>query len=350
MGWGTVAIKAGYTVVKTPIKFAWEEALSLLKGTTKAGTKTLEEAALRQGAKQTEKAAAKIAVEKAGESAAKQAGEKAVKQGLSEAEKKIAEDAARESAVKAAEKKLAEETTVKSANKGWKAAAWVAKSTGKVGEKAIGHFIEKPVQTIIGGTTLVTMGSAIAHGNSVLDEAKKIKVPEKAADFLIGEERVDKIQDKIQDVKDGVETVKDKAVGIYDNVTEKGAEVVSDIKQTVAPVASSAVSSFTEGAGNAKDAISSIMGGESSMNRIGNFFSNLVNGNVSGLGIAGLVAGAMLLFGRSGLMGKISGLLMLTTLALANSNIQEPQLQESNSQNRMNRLQAEEKSQIGWGR
>lgn len=348
MGWGTVAIKAGYTVVKTPIKFAWEEALSLLKGTAKTGAKTLEEAALRQGAKQTEKAAAKVATEQALKNAEKQAAETAAKQGLAGAEK----DAFIKSKVEATEKELAEKAlqdkTVKSANKGWQFAANTAKAGGKAVVNVAEHFIKRPGQAVLAYAT----GAAVIKKTSIFDETKNLglKVPEKVADLAIGTDRVEGIKETAANIKDGIETVKDKAVGIYDNVTEKGAEVISDIKQTVAPVASSAVGSFTEGAGNAKDAISSIMGGESSMNRIGNFFSNLVNGNVSGLGIAGLVAGAMLLFGRSGLMGKISGLLMLTTLALANSNIQEPQLQETNSQNRMNRLQAEERSQIGWGR
>ena len=40
---------------------------------------------------------------------------------------------------------------------------------------------------------------------------------------------------------------------------------------------------------------------------VGNFFCNLAQGNVSGLSIAGLVAAAMLIFGRFGWLGKIAG-------------------------------------------
>ena len=43
------------------------------------------------------------------------------------------------------------------------------------------------------------------------------------------------------------------------------------------------------------------------MNMFGNFFRNLGQGNVSGLSIAGLVAAAMLIFGRFGWLGKIAG-------------------------------------------
>jgi hypothetical protein len=45
-------------------------------------------------------------------------------------------------------------------------------------------------------------------------------------------------------------------------------------------------------------------------NMLGNFFSNLGSGNVSGLGIAGLVGAALLIFGRFGWFGKIAGALL----------------------------------------
>lgn len=46
------------------------------------------------------------------------------------------------------------------------------------------------------------------------------------------------------------------------------------------------------------------------MNMFGNFFRNLGQGNVSGLSIAGLVAAAMLIFGRFGWLGKIAGVFL----------------------------------------
>ena len=45
-------------------------------------------------------------------------------------------------------------------------------------------------------------------------------------------------------------------------------------------------------------------------NMLGNFFSNLGSGKVSGLGIAGLVGAALLIFGRFGWFGKIAGALL----------------------------------------
>ena len=40
---------------------------------------------------------------------------------------------------------------------------------------------------------------------------------------------------------------------------------------------------------------------------MGNFFSNVGKGNVSGLSLIGLVVAALLVFGRFGWMGKIAG-------------------------------------------
>lgn len=45
-------------------------------------------------------------------------------------------------------------------------------------------------------------------------------------------------------------------------------------------------------------------------NMLGDFFSNLCSGKVSGLGIAGLVGAALLIFGRFGWFGKIAGALL----------------------------------------
>lgn len=45
-------------------------------------------------------------------------------------------------------------------------------------------------------------------------------------------------------------------------------------------------------------------------NMLGDFFSNLSSGKVSGMGIAGLIGAALLVFGRFGWFGKIAGALL----------------------------------------
>lgn len=62
---------------------------------------------------------------------------------------------------------------------------------------------------------------------------------------------------------------------------------------------------------------------------IGNFFSNLGHGNVSGLSIAGLVAAAFLVFGRFGWLGKIAGALLGMMLIGNNSGITRMSTQEN---------------------
>lgn len=54
-------------------------------------------------------------------------------------------------------------------------------------------------------------------------------------------------------------------------------------------------------------------------NMFSNFFGNLSSGKVSGLGIAGLVGAAMLIFGRTGWFGKIAGGLLAMLLIGNNS-------------------------------
>ncbi len=56
---------------------------------------------------------------------------------------------------------------------------------------------------------------------------------------------------------------------------------------------------------------------------IGNFFSNLGKGNVSGLSIAGLVVSAMLVFGRFGWLGKIAGAVLAMMMIGNNSRVSQ---------------------------
>jgi hypothetical protein len=63
-----------------------------------------------------------------------------------------------------------------------------------------------------------------------------------------------------------------------------------------------------------------------------NFFSNLTNGKISGLGIGGLIAAGYLMFGRSGLLGKIGGALLAMMMISGNSRQQAPAVAQENTQ------------------
>jgi len=56
----------------------------------------------------------------------------------------------------------------------------------------------------------------------------------------------------------------------------------------------------------------------------GNFLDNLVHGKVSGLSIGALIAASYLIFGRTGLLGKIGGALMAMMMVGNNSQKQAP--------------------------
>lgn len=67
--------------------------------------------------------------------------------------------------------------------------------------------------------------------------------------------------------------------------------------------------------------LGNMFGGEG-MGMFSNFFSNLGSGKVSGLGIGALIASAYMIFGRTGLLGKIGGALMAMMMIGNNSNRQ----------------------------
>ena len=51
----------------------------------------------------------------------------------------------------------------------------------------------------------------------------------------------------------------------------------------------------------------------------GNFLNNLTSGNISGWGIGALIAASYMIFGRTGLLGKIGGALMAMMMIGNNS-------------------------------
>ena len=62
---------------------------------------------------------------------------------------------------------------------------------------------------------------------------------------------------------------------------------------------------------------------EAMTDMIGNFFSNLGKGNVSGLSLAGLVVSALLVFGRFGWLGKIAGAVLGMMMIGNNANMSQ---------------------------
>ena len=82
-------------------------------------------------------------------------------------------------------------------------------------------------------------------------------------------------------------------------------------------------------------------------NMLGNFFSNLAHGKVSGLSIVGLIAGAFLVFGRTGWLGKIAGIFL--TMMMIGNNTQRQQEASVTDNQRQARPQQEQEEQTHSG-
>ena len=160
---------------------------------------------------------------------------------------------------------------------------------GRATVESAGSAVIHPQRTIKGlGTAAKTaaVGGGMAYvGWEKLTTDKS--VTRIVGDAVVGEGTMESVSNKVDTAIEGVNDLKDK-VG----------ETVNTMNEAMTDVNSkwSGMSNFLRG-------IFSGNGG----NMIGNFFSNLGKGNVSGLSLAGLVVSALLVFGRFGWLGKIAG-------------------------------------------
>ena len=88
--------------------------------------------------------------------------------------------------------------------------------------------------------------------------------------------------------------------------------------------ATASLNSASQGLNGISSFLGNLFGGNGG-NMFGNFFGNLTSGKMSGLSIAGLVGAAMLVFGRTGWLGKIAGGLLAMLLIGNNSQQQQQQ-------------------------
>ena len=113
-----------------------------------------------------------------------------------------------------------------------------------------------------------------------------------------------------------------------------------------------AVSGAAESIGSSLNGVSNFMGqatGGGLGDMLGGFFRNLGRGNVSGLSIAGLVAAAFLVFGRTGWLGKIAGLFLGMMLIGNNAGLVRTEAPETVRRDSAQDLSAEEGQAQGGG-
>lgn len=166
-----------------------------------------------------------------------------------------------------------------------------------------GSAIIHPQQTLKGlGTatkTAVVGGSLGYIGWEKLTTDKSVVGI--VSDAVIGEDTTKKIGDTVSGIGEGVKDLKDSVTGLTDNV---GGAI-------------SSMDSKWNGMSGFLQAMFSGHGGD----MIGNFFSNLGRGNVSGLSLVGLVVSALLVFGRFGWLGKIAGAVLAMMMIGNNANL-----------------------------
>ena len=127
-------------------------------------------------------------------------------------------------------------------------------------------------------------------------------------------------------LRDGVEGVGGFAHDTVNGFT--GEKTVEQVRDTATSVVSDlqGAASETKGLlgtiGDSLRGISSFLGnlfGGNGGNMFGNFLNNLTSGNISGWGIGALIAASYMIFGRTGLLGKIGGALMAMMMIGNNS-------------------------------
>ena len=171
--------------------------------------------------------------------------------------------------------------------------------------RSLGGAVVHPQRTLAGfghatKTAVVGGGMGYLAWENIVNDKPVVRT---VADVLVGEENVDK----------GVEMAGQAAEKVEDAVGQAG-EALQDVKE--------GVSTLNQTWGGIGTFLGNLTGGNG-LDMFGNFFSNLGKGNVSGLGILGLVASALLVFGRFGWLGKIGGLLLGMMLIGNNSRIEQ---------------------------
>ena len=195
--------------------------------------------------------------------------------------------------------------------------------------RGAGDHVFKP----IGRSAVNSIANPTTAINNAAKTAKAAALP--AAGGYIAWQNLANDKSALESVKDvvvgedksAVEAVSDVAIG--EKNTERIAGAIDSVAGAADKVSESAdaVSQDTGTISNGLDGISSffrhISSGEGVLGMIGNLFSNIFKGNVSGMSMFGMAAAAFLTFGRFGWMGRIAGALLGMMLIGNNSTVHQ---------------------------
>lgn len=182
---------------------------------------------------------------------------------------------------------------------GGRAAKWLGKGAVNTLEGA-GKVALHPAQSLKAAGTAVK--TAAVGGGLGYVGWKKLTTDESVvgivSDAIIGKEATQKVEDTVHGAVDGIRDLKESVGGMTERVSSAAENVDGKLN---------GISSFISD-------VSSGNGGE----MLGGFLGNLTHGNVSGMGVMGLVLSSFLIFGRFGWMAKLAGA-MLAMMTIGNN-------------------------------
>ena len=126
--------------------------------------------------------------------------------------------------------------------------------------------------------------------------------------------------------KNTVEEVKDTASSVLDSTTS----TLGDLKDTVTE-SKGLLGTLSDSLKGIGTFLGNMFGGNG-MNMFGNFFNNMASGKVGGLSIGALILGAYMIFGRTGMLGKLGGALLAMMMIGGNSQRQTQVVAQSQGQ------------------
>lgn len=207
---------------------------------------------------------------------------------------------------------------------GGKAMKGVGTATAATGKK-MGNAALHPSQTLRGAGQAVktaTVGGAVGYvgWEKLTTDKSVVRI---VSDAVIGELATNTLAETADGVRE---------------LTGKAGEAIGSVSGAVTGIDNklNGVSNFLRQAS-----------GGGVMDMFGNFFRNLGSGNVSGLGIAGLVVAAFLIFGRFGWLGKIAGAFLGMMLIGNNAGVLRTQETGNVQRSRTPDLPAEKQTHSG---
>ena len=182
----------------------------------------------------------------------------------------------------------------------WKGGEQITAKSYRVAE----HIAMHPIKSIKTGAVAYGGWQLVANNKPIVDSVKDYGgwLVEKIA----GEDRKKTYLQTADDVKNTVNGTGDKIRSIGNDVVDATKESVDKIKDAGGEVID-----------NVRGSVNGVSGGDS-MSKMGGFLGNVTSGNINGLSVIGLLLSAYMLFGRTGILGKVGGLLM-GMLALSSS-------------------------------